>query len=333
MMARSGLGWFGPTDGIWAELLKHLDAPEVLDEAHASHWLAEHTALADAKGVAFGGVLLVVLEHRNDPRAAWLAQSPVEACDALCLLGSDWHGHRRTYPVLERWPTLYWYQWLDRGLPWIAMQRERRAAQRLQPPTPTDRPGRRRSASKPKSSVGSERVSAGQSPSVPLRVQWILQQSDWLGSALSGVSDRQSMAWILSDSAEQQGMWIDALKGLGVPAIGGRIGDRAARFEPELIVIDRVAREPWQPYRRVRIGAESLPSIRVGGDGAAIEPWIVRIRQDYPKAFLVVVEAFPDASTWSEWRRLGVDSVVSRPCCVDGLVWTWQQTANAMARC
>jgi hypothetical protein len=273
--------------------------------------------------------LLVALEHRNDPRLAWIVEHLSDGCNVLCLLGSDWHGHRRTYPVLERWPVMYWYQWFDRGLPWIAMQREQRLRAIEIAASSSERSGRKRAATKRTPT----RVSAGASAAspVPLRVQWILQQSEWLQSALRDVPNRQALAWIISDSAEQQEMWLDAFRGLGVRGIATRERGLPPRIEPEWIVIDRLARAAGQPSRRLRVGSELIPIIRIGGEsGSGLVPWVAPLRREHPRAFLTVVESFPDPESWSEWRHLGVDAVVPRPCHVDGLVWTWLQTADAI---
>ena len=142
------LAWCGSTDPAWRTLLEAIPeslAPniELLRCNDVSDWIAQ---CEPAKNIQ----LLVGLEHRNDHHALELLKQlaapptpkttpqtasnahrkkssttsrskpkPNQSLAIAAVLGEDWQGHRRTFPLPDSLETFYWYQWFDGVLPWI----------------------------------------------------------------------------------------------------------------------------------------------------------------------------------------------------------------------
>ena len=221
------IGWYGPVGGIWMSLLDHFEQVELLDRHSASEWLDDATS--DRK-------LLIGLEHRSDPKLGWLldlasktSKPPVKQSSSkatkkrstarkapedggaprkmACVLGEDWGGHRRTFPLPESIETFYWHQWYDQVLPWVGLG-----------PTCYEM-----------SSTG-------------LRVGRIATDSDrflsWRASKETHATLSNRIAWVISDQESQVQLWHELLESYGIRAVGSRADRLQAVIEADLMVVD-----------------------------------------------------------------------------------------------
>jgi hypothetical protein len=241
------IGWFGPVDGRWMGLLDHFAWIEVLDRATATQWLQE--PLSDRK-------LLVGLEHRSDERLGWLLEmasmpsvegskkktvskrastaksirSPSPPTDwsrqvfMACVLGEDWVGHRRTFPLPDSIETFYWYQWYDQVIPWVCWE--------------------------PISSTASSTVS-----SRGVRVQRIETDADrflaWKAWQETQGLLRNRIAWVVSDQDSGVELWQGMLESYGIRAVGSRADALHGVFDADFVIVDC----------SVRLGLERCSSI------------------------------------------------------------------------
>lgn len=330
------VGWIGQVDHRWMRLLDHFPSVELLELQTASEWLVSPSPER---------VLLIGLEHRNDPKLAWLldlenrfrasaaagvglganlkktpakkapvkksslkktapkkanttkvqAQSPTslgpldwsKQVSMACVLGEDWAGHRRTFPLPDSIESFYWHQWYDRVLPWVLWR-----AQRIE------------------------------YPGIALRTARILHDADqfglWRPLEQTQTNLGNKVAWVLSDQSFGSQMWYDAFEAYGVRAIGSGLGPTHCEFAADLVLVDQTART-GQEFSGNQI-AESLRSI------------VARVRTAQPDAFLVVVDSFTQMDLWDALKQLGVDAIVDRPFSLPGLLCTWESWLSSEDR-
>lgn len=325
------IGWFGPVDGRWLRLLDHFPSVELLDRQTATQWL---------ESPCDDRALLVGLEHRNDPRLAWLldwdlqyrtnaqvnANTPVEespvvkkktsskkttskkqepkqasskaslskqsagigpsglqvsSCSPVmaCVLGEDWAGHRRTFPLPESIETFYWHQWYDQIIPWVRWRVER-----------FERPG------------------------LGIRIARVLNGSEqfatWMGLQQTKKTLGNRVAWILSDQSHGARMWHDAFESFGIRAIGSGVAPVNWAIRADLVLIDSTSRTG-----RDATSSECSTSLR---------ELIAQVRNDQPDAFLILIDSFSLMARWDCFWGLGVDAIVDRPFSLQGVLCSWE---------
>jgi hypothetical protein len=206
------------------------------------------------------------------------------------LLGNDWHGHRRTYPIPEGIPAFYWYQWYDQVFAWISELRSQGdlSGAKMAP----ERRGKRKGQSTPSDT------------NVAWRVRWGMDRSQWLANAMQSLRSDASLAWLITDHSDQSSLWQDACHSLGLQMIASRWDRDSAWFDPQLIIVDSLSRS--------------------GDSDLSIESMVQCVRQRHPEACLVVVTPFPNWEQWNRWQSLGVDVILPRPACLQGFLFYWE---------
>jgi len=305
------IGWFGPIDGRWMGLLDHFSCIEVLDRATATEWLQEPSSDRS---------LLVGLEHRSDDRLAWLLDMaskprvesakkktsskrsvaskdippPIQSIDwsrqvhMACVLGEDWVGHRRTFPLPESIETFYWYQWYDRVIPWVCWDSD---------------------CSMAKSKGFSSGLTRG------LRIQRIEADADrfvtWKDcqNTQSLLSNR--IAWVLSDRDSGVELWQGMLESYGIRGLGSRVDQLHGLLNADLILVD------CNPV-----------DYRPGdgcGRSTSNDALVMRLRREQPDAFLVVIDPFAGMDRWQSYCDQGVDAMAGKPFSLQGILCSWER--------
>lgn len=289
------VGWYGPSDGPWEWIQSRFKQTMILDERSLEDWLTTTPARSESRSK----VLLVAMENRSD--ANMLARiephltSPPASSSLVTangttptpmaiILGDDWHGHRRTYPLPERMLSFYWYQWYDRIFPWLSEISGHGLKARTATP-------------KRKTAI----VSA--SDTAPWRVSWSMDRTQWQASMLKESQLQGSIAWILTDHGDQRDLWRDTCESVGMRVVASRLDSDPPWIDPQLIVVDCVSRS--------------------GETDRLIETAIGASRQRHPDAMLSVVASFPTWAQWSHWQSLGVDAILPRPAALQGFLCYW----------
>lgn len=300
------IGWYGPVDGRWMSLLGHLPLVEVLDRQGATEWLQESPE---------GHKLLIGLEHRSDPKLAWVldlvsksnktgssttkgkaartktskrsASTPTKNLDdwlnkrsIACVLGQDWGGHRRTFPLPESIETFYWHQWYDQVLAWVGWE----------PST-------------------QQTLSSG--PRVGRIEKDVDRFLSWRKSKQADALLSNRIAWVIGDQDSSVEFLRESLESYGIRAIGSRTDQIQGVFEADLVIIETSSRN----------GNE----FTCGKLHADQREFLSQIRCRQPGAFMVVTDGFVQMDRWESYRRLGVDAIVGRPWSLQGLLFSWER--------
>lgn len=289
---KPGVGWYGPIDGHWLPLLDHFSQIEVLDRQTATDW---------AENPSEDRVLLLGLEHRNDPRLRWLKErepkllakvtrkrsgpTPSSRLERIaCVLGEDWAGHRRSYPLPDWLETFYWHQWYDRVIPWVAWHPIR------------------------------QRPDASLNPRVGRLQADVDGFAAWASSKESQLLLGNRLAWVLSDEEHSARLWQGLLESYGVRTVAERIGSSCCWIDAELVLIDIQS----------RAGLEATGGLQEQGwMDRSHRAWLTKIRIKQPRAFIVTIDAFGTMRRLEEYRSIGLDAVVPRPFSLQGLLCTW----------
>lgn len=291
------IGWCGPSHGLWGWIQSHFRNIDHLASSDVDDWCSQ--AKSTDEGNA-NKLLLVALENRVDSPAI---ESIIKRWEAnpkpsmALLLGNDWHGHRRTYPIPEGIPAFYWYQWYDQVIPWIS--------EVCSGPNQSE-------ASSGKSISKSRKTSKGAASQSDMnlawRVRWGMERSTWLAGVMQPSRLDGSLAWVITDHSDQSSLWQDACTSVGLRVIASRWDRDPAWFDPQLIIVDSVSR--------------SDNSTRL------IEEMIHSVRRRHPQACLAVVTPFPTWEQWRDWQSIGVDAVLPRPAFLQGFLFYWLTWKN-----
>jgi hypothetical protein len=283
------IGWFGPSHGPWGWIQSHFDNLTQLDPSRIDEWCSD--SKRSDRSVSHK-LLLVALEHRSDVASmeSVIARSAEQGKTAIAfLLGNDWHGHRRTYPIPEGITAFYWYQWYDQVFPWISeLHSQMESGVKIDPQ-------RRRKGKGPASQSDTN---------VAWRVRWGMERSSWLANAMQSLRSDAALAWVITDHSDQSSMWQDACSSLGLQMIASRWDRDPAWFDPQLIIVDSLSRSK--------------------DSDLSIESMVQSVRRRHPEACLVVVTPFPTWEQWNRWQSLGVDAILPRPAFVQGFLFYWQ---------
>lgn len=284
------IGWYGPVDGRWMSLLNHFQSVEILDRQSATEWI---------DGTSTDRKLLIGLEHRSDPKLAWVldfvsktnkkqtattkrtaVSKKAKHRSMACILGEDWAGHRRTFPLPESIETYYWYQWYDQVLAWVGWE-----------------------------SASEQTLSSG------LRVGRIETDADrflrWQKSKQAHAMLSNKIAWVVSDQDSSVELLQESLESYGIRAIGSRADQVPGVFVADLVIVEMSSRN----------GSE----FTCGEIHDAQKEFLTQIRRRQPGAFMVVTDGFVQMGRWESYRQLGVDAVVGRPWSLQGLLFSWER--------
>ncbi|MFN7627474.1 MAG: hypothetical protein ACK5PZ_11645 [Pirellula sp.] len=260
-------------------------------------------------------VLLVAFEHRNDPRLRVWQSSHTSFLNnstrIATVLGSDWQGHRRTFPLSDSVESFYWFQLFDRIVPWLLSSSE--VQQQGLVPSPASLQSQDGVVDPAVAGRKSKSTSSTSGSGANPRVQRLLEINDWYPVILEQLATRNQLAWIISDHREQRMAWQETLVSYGVRTVASRPGDAQFWATPDLIVVDCLARDDH-------------PSGQITG---SLKEGVIHARGMYPDAFMVLVDPFPGWRRWESWLELGVDALVPRPADFAGVLVSWQLWARA----
>ena len=296
------IGWFGPTHDHWDWILGHFREITLLTDRNVEDWVflqsQSQSSSSDTAGPPHA--LLVAIESRFEPAVDFVKgiEQPVAAVDVkTCaipwgvLLGDDWVGHRRTFPLPETIPTFYWYELYDRVLPWLVSLS---CATLKESSTVSSNP------------AGNRRVSP--------RVQRLIDTSLAMESRLKDSKSTENpieLALVVTETATTRQLWCDAF----------------ARYEIQCFATTPTQFELWAKPDVIVIDIESEPLVvrerNLAEDGGGPRACLVRkVAQQFPDAIIVVAEPFP---RWDDWRTLkqwGADIIIAKPFQLAGILDT-----------
>ena len=304
------LGWCGPTDPAWRSLLDSVPNSlvpniDILRPCDLTDWINEPTERSQPPKrthIKQGSNkrLLIACEHRNDPTLTLIEQFLKPKPRSLpkssntppfaLVLGEDWQGHRRTFPLPDTLETFYWYEWFDKTLPWIL----------LDPPQTNDRKLNRQANLNPRGELNP-------------RVARILNSNEQLSRHLTtSNSENQltaSLWWILSDQPDTATFWCSLLENFGARTVGSLLNEPHPHIQPDCILLAPQARTP-ENTTSVQPPQELLKSLTV-------------LREDHPNAFLALISPFPRLSDWTHLHHAGLNAITGYPTSPQGLLSTW----------
>ena len=329
-------GWCGPIDSRWSPLLAHIEPLTQVEPESISSWLSGKSRVSEKSRLSEKSQsgLLIAIEHRNDPQLS-LVRSLLDAKPKVadwsrthqvaCVLGRDWQGHRRTFPLPDGLECFYWHQWYDGVLPWLARTRE--AAEK--------EPAKRSSASKPeansktkgtrsKGSIAKSVVSTA-TPPPNLRVERLQSDShrfaEWIKRTQVRNRFANRIAWVVSDDEQGLALWQTVLEAYGVRTIASRVGQPAPRFSADFTIIDLFGRSSLHEFGVVNPERQPIRSDLLS---------VVEYCKAYqPASMIAVVDPFSEWSTWSALKSTGADLIVGRPCSVPGVLYCWEAWLEA----
>lgn len=320
------IGWFGSVNQNWMPLLDHFLTVEILDRSSASQWLHEPSN---------DRLLMLGLDDRNDNRLDWLLElessiskkllskstaskrtatkrndskkvaqgnksKGIDTFESMaCVLGEDWAGHRRTFPLPDTLQAFYWHQWYDRVIPWVYWH-----GASLQTPL------RIATEHSQESSLG-ERIRRIQSDTNRF-MGW--RSSDQVESIL-----RSRIAWVIADQSSHLQQWQGLLESYGVRSVGTRLDQGACALDADLILVDFCDRSGWKAH------PNGMAKKEIAKDEifAKQRLFLRNLRQEQPKAFMVWVAPISTMSDWDRYRTLGIDAIVQRPFSLQGILCSW----------
>lgn len=298
------LGWCGPTDPAWRSLLDSIPTSllpniDILRPCDLIDWINEPTEPSQSlkrtsKKQSSNKRVLIACEHRNDqtltlieqllkpkPRSQQKISNP--APFAL-VLGEDWQGHRRTYPLPDTLETFYWYEWFDKTLPWILLDQ----------PQPND-------------------LKTHRQIELNRRVARILHSNEQLSLHLTAPDIQnhlsKSLWWILADQPDTSTFWCNLFESYGVRTVGSLLNEPYPQLQPDCILLAPQART-IDHTTSIQPPKEILNSL-------------TRLREDHPTAFLALISPFPRLCDWPQLQSAGLNAITGYPNSPQGLLSTW----------
>ena len=290
------IGWLGPTNDHWDWILSHFLDTTILSSRNIEDWIASQC----------GGCLFIAIESRFDSVLEWVRRfektnaaidDKTRVMPWCALLGGDWAGHRRTFPLPESFPSFYWYELYDRLFPWLVNQSQ--ASQTLTFVNPSNASNNR--------------------PASP-RVQRWIETSLAIESRLSrSAVNPIKLALIVTETATARQLWFETLSPHAIQCVATNCNQLEFWTTPDLVVVD-IESEP--------LAIRELQLAEV--DGGMRGRFIRKLAIQFPSAIILVVDAFP---RWENWRALmefGADMMISKPFQFTGILDTIQRTAIAI---
>ncbi len=293
------IGWFGPTHDHWDWILGHFREVTLLTDQNVEDWVFLQSRAASSDTPGPPQALLVAIESRFEPAVNFVkgleqpvAPVGVKTCAIPwgVLLGDDWVGHRRTFPLPETMQTFYWYELYDRVLPWLV---------NLTHDTPNE------SSTVSSNPAGNRKVSP--------RVQRLIDTSLAVESRLTAnksTANPIELALVVTETTTTRQLWCDAFERYKIQCVATTPTQFELWAKPDVIVID-IESEPLAV--RERHLEEN------GGPRACL---VRKVAQQFPDAIVVVAEPFP---RWEDWRILkqwGADIIVAKPFQLAGILDT-----------
>lgn len=289
------IGWLGPTNSYWAWILGHFRDVSLLSDCNLEDWRGSQSQSTSDKKCQ--SVLLVAVESRYSKTMDWLRKQSQEDVPEqrvtsevpFCgLLGDDWVGHRRTFPLSESLQSFYWYELHDRVLPWLISFSQ--SPQAVSMSTTMNSGGLRRT---------SPRVQRWIDTSLAIERR---------SNSRSNISRSCQLALIVTETATTRELWCDAFTRQNVQCLATTPCNLKIWATPDVIVVD--------------LESEPLALRSVSGSKDSGEPAETLIRQlvvQFPQAIILVAVSFP---RWVEWESLckcGADLIVAKPFQLTGI--------------
>ena len=296
MSGSIAIGWFGPTNDQWEWILGHFREVSMLTDQNVEDWLLSQSNALRSNKLVSKPALLVAIESRFDPAVDFVKglEQTVAPTDGksltipwCVLLGDDWVGHRRTYPLPETLQTFYWYELYDRLLPWLV---------NASPAAPTE------STSDSVNAVGKRRSSP--------RVQRLIDVSlsrDGKRKDGKTVSNALELALVVTETATTRQLWCEAFSRYKIQCVATTPADIEFWARPDVVVID-VESEPLViRQRQLDFGGGTKVSL------------VRKLAAQFPDAIIVVAVAFPRWENWKILKESGADILVGKPFQLAGI--------------
>ncbi len=288
------IGWLGPTNNYWGWILGHFRDVSLLTERNFEAWLASQSqSVPDDKRRS---ALLVAVESRfSDTLDLWHAIEQTDEPEkrarmvTVCgLLGDDWVGHRRTFPLSENLQSFYWYEFYDRILPWLFSLSE---------------PTQAASVRSPMNAAGKRRIS-------PRVQRWIDTSLAIERRTIGGAAVAKSfkLALVVTETATARQLWCDAFSSQNVQCLATTPCNLKIWATPEVIVVD-LESEPL---------AVREDSLRADHEARA-ETLVRQLVSQFPDAIILVTVSFPRWEAWDSLRECGADIIVAKPFQLTGI--------------
>ena len=287
------IGWFGPTNDYWEWILGHFRDVSLLTARNVEDWvLLQSNALRSNKLAR--PALLVAIESRFDPAVDFIrgyeqAVAPkdnkTQTLPWCVLLGDDWVGHRRTYPLAESLQTFYWYELHDRLLPWLID---------ASPAASTE------SSADSANAVGKRRTSP--------RVQRLIDVSlslDGKRNDCKSASNPIELALVVTETAAMRQLWCEAFARYKIQCVATTPTFVDLWAKPDVIVID-IESEPLVVRQR---------QLDCGRTGCLVR----KLAEQFPDSIIVVADPFPRWENWKILRESGADILVGKPFQLAGI--------------
>ncbi len=290
------IGWLGPTNDPWGWILSHFLDTTILSSRNIEDWIASQC----------GSCLFIAIESRFDPvlelvrrleKTLATIDDKTKVMAWCALLGGDWAGHRRTFPLPESIPIFYWYELYDRLFPWLVNQSQAKQTLTL---------------------VNSNRVSSNRRVS-PRTQSWI-ETSLAIESRLSkSASNPIKLALIVTETATTRQLWIETLSPHDIQCVATNCNQLEFWSIPDLVVVD-IESEPLA-IRELQLTEE---------DGGRRGRLIRKLASQFPSAIILVADAFPRWENWRTFMEFGADMMISKPFQFTGILDTIQKTTIAI---
>ena len=291
------IGWFGPTHNQWDWIFGHFRNVTLLTERSVKDWIASQSQASQLRQVDSTPVFIAAIDTRFEPVLDLvknldpsLAQNPSDAISIpwCVLLGEDWVGHRRTYPLPETIQTFYWYEWYDRVLPWLVEQSQPRLE-----------------------STSTDTMASTIKRKPSLRVQRLIDASLSMDRRRRDKSTENSirLALVVTESATVRQLWCEALSQYEILCVSTTPENLELWVWPDIIILDMDS-EPL--VVRERQSTEEI--------GDARGQLVRRIANQFTKATIIVADPFPRWDDWKTLKNCGADLMVAKPFQLPGIL-------------
>ena len=287
------IGWLGPTNDHWSWILGHFRDVSIILPRNIEEWV-----IAKSRATLF-----IAIESRFDPvldlvRRLEKTIAPIDdktrAMPWCLLLGSDWVGHRRTYPLPEAIATFYWYELHDRLIPWLVSQSQTDLS--ITPTHPNN---------------------ASSNRPVSPRVQRLIETSLSIGNRQSKSTAKPiRLALIVAETATTRQLWCETLSPHEIQCVATTPDNLELWTTPDLVIVD-IESEPMA-IRELQLAEE---------DGGFRERLVRKLTSQFPAATILVADAFPRWETWRALLEFGADFMVAKPFQLTGILDTLRAIA------
>jgi hypothetical protein len=292
------IGWLGPQQQQWAWILEHFRNVIPLSDTNVQEWI-EGRASSTQRDCR--SCLVIAIDSRFDRSVEWLteftqriASSALSALPVCILLGEDWVGHRRTFPLPDSIQTFYWYELYDRVLPLLrglttnTLEKTSRAT--LPSLSNNDSSNKRK---------------------ISVRVQSWIDSSVAIEERISDIEAKLPMALVVAYTASTRQLWCEAFAHHRIQSMSTTPDNLSFWVQPNVIVLD--------------LECEPLSKQSIDGNDLAVSKLhtqVAALANQFPDATLVVADAFPRWESWRSLHQLNADILIPKPFCFTGLLDT-----------